>query len=322
VIFFKPVYNWFYLENKALDALWKLIAVTLAAQVLTTPVSLYYFHQFPLLFLFTNVLAVPLSSAILIGEILLCVFCFIPPVASAIGWATTLAIRLMNAYIQHLEGLSFSVWQGISISAIQALFLLLFIAGLSYWLLEKKRTGLWLSLTSLFFFMTIRTFSIIHAAQQQQLVVYNIAKHQAIDLFSGQQGWFIGDAALQQNDPAVRLHLQPSRTAYRINRITPFYAKAFTFCNKKILVLDTTVSFQTFSKPHVDLLILSKNLNININEVLTQLAVAQIVIDASVPAWKAAQWQQACNAQHIPCYNVAQKGAFEMRVPHPTFAAL
>jgi competence protein ComEC len=91
---------------------------------------------------------------------------------------------------------------------------------------------------------------------------------------------------------------------------------------KKILVLDTTVTFSTFSKPHVDLLILSKNPRLYIDKLAAQVDIAQVVIDASVPAWKAALWQQACAALHLPCYNVAQKGAFVMPVPRPTFAAL
>jgi competence protein ComEC len=81
VIFMQPIYNWFYIKNKALDFIWKLNAVTLAAQILTVPVSIYHFHQFPLSFMFTNFVAVPLSSLILLGEIVLCVVSFIPIVA-------------------------------------------------------------------------------------------------------------------------------------------------------------------------------------------------------------------------------------------------
>ena len=78
VIFMKPVYRLFYVKNKLLDYLWQLNAVTLAAQILTLPVSIYHFHQFPAHFILTNVLAVPLSSVILIGEIILCVISFAP----------------------------------------------------------------------------------------------------------------------------------------------------------------------------------------------------------------------------------------------------
>jgi competence protein ComEC len=60
IMFFRPVYNWFYFPNKIIDFLWKLNAVTIAAQLLTLPISIYHFHQIPTLFLFTNMVAVPL----------------------------------------------------------------------------------------------------------------------------------------------------------------------------------------------------------------------------------------------------------------------
>src|SRR5690349_21680410 len=62
VIFMKPIYNLFYIKNKILDSIWKLNAVSIAAQLLTTPFSIYHFHQFPDFFLLTNFVAVPLSS--------------------------------------------------------------------------------------------------------------------------------------------------------------------------------------------------------------------------------------------------------------------
>ena len=54
VIFQRPIYNIFYCKNKLLDHVWKLNAVTLAAQLLTTPLSIYHFHQFPCYFFLTN----------------------------------------------------------------------------------------------------------------------------------------------------------------------------------------------------------------------------------------------------------------------------
>jgi len=78
VIFMQPIYNWIYFQNKLVDFLWKLTSITIAAQLLTTPISIYHFHQFPVYFILTNFLAVPVSSAIVIGEILLCMVSFIP----------------------------------------------------------------------------------------------------------------------------------------------------------------------------------------------------------------------------------------------------
>ena len=103
VIFMRPVYNLLYIKNKILDLIWKLNAVTLSAQILTTPLSLYHFHRFPNLFLFTNFIAVPLSSLILLGEILLCALSFIPQLAIFIGKILTWLVWLMNTSIERID---------------------------------------------------------------------------------------------------------------------------------------------------------------------------------------------------------------------------
>lgn len=96
VIFFRPIYNLLYWSNKGLDFIWKLAAISISAQIFTAPISLYYFHQFPLLFFITNLVAVPLTSVILIGEIILCAVFFIEPVAVFVGSVLNMLIGFMN----------------------------------------------------------------------------------------------------------------------------------------------------------------------------------------------------------------------------------
>ena len=91
IIFMRPVYNLLYVKNKILDFFWKINAVTIAAQILTLPLSIFHFHQFPVYFLLTNFIAVPLSSIILFGEIFLCAISFIPVVAKLTGEVFVLA---------------------------------------------------------------------------------------------------------------------------------------------------------------------------------------------------------------------------------------
>src|SRR5678815_5428568 len=123
VIFMQPIYHWFYIKNKLLDLIWKLNAVTIAAQILTVPIGIYHFHQFPLNFLFTNFLAVPLSSLIILDEILLCIISFIPPVTALIGKSVSWLIWMMNTYIERIEMLPFSLWDGLQISIPQSILL-------------------------------------------------------------------------------------------------------------------------------------------------------------------------------------------------------
>ena len=152
VIFMQPIYHWFYIKNKTLDFIWKLNAVTIAAQILTVPIGIYHFHQFPLNFLLTNFLAVPLSSFILLDEILLCIISFIPSLAAIIGKFISWLIWIMNSYIERIEMLPFSLWDGLQISILQAILLLIAAASMGFWLMEKNKAGLnmhlWLCLVS------------------------------------------------------------------------------------------------------------------------------------------------------------------------------
>jgi competence protein ComEC len=66
-------------------------------------------------------------------------------------------------------------------------------------------------------------------------------------------------------------------------------------------------------KPVVDLLVLSRSPKISITAVATAFTLKQVVIDASVPAWKARQWQRECDSLHVPSFNVTERGSFVMK---------
>ncbi|MGZ8557318.1 MAG: ComEC/Rec2 family competence protein [Chitinophagaceae bacterium] len=320
VIFFRPVYNLVYVKNKLLDFFWKLNAVTIAAQILTLPVSIYHFHQFPVHFLLTNFVAVPLSSLILLGEIFLCVISFIPAAALLSGKMLTWLIWLMNSYIEKIEALPFSLWDGLQISMAQVVFLLLFIASLGYWLLEKSKAGLKIGLISLLFFFTLRSFSYWEMSKQQKIIVYNVPQHRAIDFINGRHYFFEGDPDLQANDFARNFHLKPSRILLRTGPVdtmqTFFKNKNYIlFGNKTIMLIDTSVSFSPSQKKFpIDLLIVSKNPKFYFSRLTNSLSIKKVVFDGSTPAWKLKYWKKDCDSLHIPYHDVVEKGAFVMNL--------
>jgi competence protein ComEC len=104
------------LQNKILASTWKAASVSIAAQILTVPVSIYYFHRFPNYFLFANLLAVPLSSIVLIGGIALCVFSGTAPVAYWMGKLLGLLIQLLNGLISYISKLPGAVYPGLTLT--------------------------------------------------------------------------------------------------------------------------------------------------------------------------------------------------------------
>lgn len=123
VIFMKPVQGLFRLKNRLLSGLWNTASVSLAAQILTTPISIYYFHRFPNYFLFSNLLAVPLSSCILVGGILLCLFSFSPVIADILGWMLGKGIRFLNGFVQYVAHLPGAVTDQLSVNWVQVVLL-------------------------------------------------------------------------------------------------------------------------------------------------------------------------------------------------------
>lgn len=320
LLFNQPVYNWFYFKNKALDYAWKMNAVTISAQVLTLPVSLSLFHQFPVSFLFSNFIAVPLSSLILLGEIFLCLAAFYPPVALFSGKAIAAGIRLMNAWVARVEQLPFSVWEGIQVSTTQAVWLTFMLLSGSYWLMEKSKKAFFTSLFFLLLFSAERFYSFRSAYGQQKIIVYHVPRQKAIDFINSRFYCFTGDSLLQYNELSRNFHLQPARVLHRVSETSQlnellYYDHYFRFGGKNILCLDTAISFiprPDRSRPVIDLLILSGNPRLYLSRLTTVLDIRQVVIDGSVPARKAGFWKKDCDSLHIPLHETGEKGAFVM----------
>ena len=320
IIFMQPIYNLFYIKNKLLDFFWKLNAVTIAAQILTLPVSIYHFHQFPTHFLLTNFVAVPLSSLILLGEIFLCIISFIPAIALLTGKILHWLIWLMNSYVERVEDLPYSLWDGLQINMIQAILLFLFAGAISYWLFEKKKTGLLVGLTVIVCFFFLRGFSFWQADRQKKIIVYNVPQHRAIDFINGRNFLFSGDTDLITNDFARNFHLKPSRILQRIQAAASLHDLVsddnyVSFGTKKILLLDNTISLKSSgTKYPIDLLVVSKNPKLYISRLNNSFTIKQIVFDGSVPAGKLKYWKKDCDSLHIPYHDVVEKGAFVMNL--------
>jgi len=110
--------------------------------------------------------------------------------------------------------------------------------------------------------------------------------------------------------------LQPSRVQQRVNwkQKTPLAIKNLEVQGKHIVIMDKQTHAIFPQQPTIDLLILSKNPPFYFSEFKSISTPRQVVIDGSVPDWKARLWQHDCDSLQIPCYNVKDKGAFVMEL--------
>lgn len=320
VVFMKPVYNWFYFKNKFVDNIWKLLAVSLAAQVLTTPVSIYHFHQFPIYFLFTNLLAVPLSSLIVLLEIGLCAVSFVPAIAGFTGIALYWLIYFMNSFIAYMEHLPFSLLNNLQVNYAQLLLLYGIIAGLGYWLLHKNKMALLAGLASMLCFAALRSLSFIQAASRQQMVVYNVPRHRVIGFISGRNTVFKGDSGLLAEQTLQAFYLNNAVTELR-SAVTDSIGNLlvrhnfFVFNNRKIVLVDTSCELDRPGDPiAADLLVVSGNPPVSMNRLMEKFSCRAVVFDASNPARMVNKWKKEAAKLGLSCFYTVDNGAFVMNM--------
>ena len=317
VVFQKPLYNLFYIKNKWADKIWKLMAISLAAQILTFPICIYYFHQFPNLFLITNIIAVPLSSIILYAEILLVAFSWIPFVGEYLGKITGGLVWVMNKIILWINGFSFAVWDRIPATLLSTWLLYAVVIGLSAWLIHKNKKLLRLSLAFLLAFVLLHAYANWQIKNQNKLIVYNVPQHQAIDLVQANEYKFIGDSILLQDGMLQNFHLKPGRIALQLNTPTNAvysclqYQPFYQFRKKKILIIDKPLVFEmVHQKINVDIIIISKSPKLYIPQLASVFHCNQYVADASNSLWKIETWKKDCEQLHLQLHSVPEKGAF------------
>ena len=315
IVFQTSIYNWMFIKYKWINKLWKLIAISLAAQILTFPICMYYFHQFPNLFLLTNVVAVPLSSVILFAEIGLLVVSWMPFVALCLGKIIGFMIWVMNAVILWVGNLSYAVWQNIPSTIATTWLLYAVVIGLGGWLLNKNKNAFRLAICSLLGFVLLQLYGNWTVKNQQKIIVYNVPQHQAIDFITGNKYRFVGDSILLGDGVLQNFHLKPARIVFQISKslaLIDSLPKMFhQFGNKKLLIIDKPIQFEPGQqKIDVDIIIISKNPKLDIAQLANIFNCNQYIFDASNSVWKIDQWQKDCSELHLRTYSVPEKGAF------------
>jgi competence protein ComEC len=317
IVFQKPIYNTIYIKNKYVNEVWKLMAISIAAQLLTFPICIYYFHQFPNLFLLTNIIAVPLSSLILYVEIVLVSLSWIPFVGTWLGKLTQWLVWLMNKIILFVNDFPFAVWDKLPASILTTLLLYAVVVTCCIWLIKKKKEYLTFSLLTLLCFVLLQSLMNWQIKNQQKLIVYNVPQHQAIDFVSGNTYKFIGDSILLVDGILQNFHLKPGRIKLQLNQRVDSLSNCFVknnfyqFNTKKIMLVDEPVAFDSLTtKINVDIILISKNPKLHIPQLASVFNCKTIVFDASNSLWKIDQWKEDCDKLNLQYYSVPDNGAY------------
>ena len=223
----------------------------------------------------------------------------------------------MNQFILWVDHFTFAVVDGIQHSPVQTILLYLFIAAVGVWLIQKKKSALRLALFFVTVFFGVQFYYQFSTARQQRLIVYNLSRHTAIDFMLGDQYFFVGDSVLLKDGFLRNFHLKPSRIAHRTYHqpnINPATNKTWTVNNKTIVHINQSYRYDSTKKITADVVIISQNPKLYLNQLLKTINCKLLVFDSSNPRWKLKYWKADCEKLNIHYFCTSEQGAFVMNL--------
>jgi competence protein ComEC len=169
--FYPPIYSLVDFKHKIFKYVWTLISLSLAAQILTLPFTLYYFGQFPLLFLVTNIVAIPLATITLYIALGTLIFSFVKPAGIFFGKLLNLLTWCLNQSLQTLESIPYSCIKSIYFNQWQATMLTIAIAFFALLLVLKNRKYLIASVVFLWGVLMLSVINNISISRNSEIVI-------------------------------------------------------------------------------------------------------------------------------------------------------
>ncbi|MBI3503066.1 MAG: ComEC/Rec2 family competence protein [Bacteroidetes bacterium] len=319
--------------NWLLNHIWVLISVSIAAQVVTFPLGLLYFHQFPNYFLFSNMIVIPISTVILVYGLFVLAVGKIAVVGIFCSKIFSWIVWLLNESVRLTEKTPGSLLQGISISILETWLIYFLIICILIFLFQKRQRFIYPALGILILILFLQVYENYRERNQKKFIVYNIPKTPAYDFISGKQNVFISNSKFMYNQSAVKFHVKHNwddmgmenmkfiETNEKANYNTEkfFMNNNFMqFDSKKIVVIDSLPYFKNELKQklQVDYLILSKNAKVRIKDLQKQFTFKKIIVDSSNSEWKNKKWKKECEELNIDFYSVIDNGAYIENLNH------
>jgi competence protein ComEC len=207
LVYFHPIlYHAFYFKYKILDYIWSYSALSIAAQLATFPISLYYFHQFPMYFLLSNLLIVFPVAIIMYAGI---AFLFMPfeLLNRIFGLFLNWLIILTNDILYKIENLPFSALEGIWITTFELFLVSLLIILFIFWQTFKIKPFVWLGLISVLLLSISTSYKSIQNYTREELIFYSLRKNTAIAYLYQGKAVVISD--IESLDKLINYSIKP-----------------------------------------------------------------------------------------------------------------
>lgn len=314
------------------NKLWELTAVALVAQLITFPLGVFYFHQFPTYFLLANPVVMGLSFILLPLAMATLAGSGVPYLNDWLGWCLQKTAWLLNAAVMRTGQLPGAAWDGLWLSASAMLLVYtVILCGISL-VLTRNRAYLWATCVAALLLAGLTVWEDYAQGHQRKIAVHFLPHRTAVSLTSGHASVLLTDL-----DPAdtrsydfylkntfgqwgvndlIRADVKQLGDSLNLLLAIPAYRRTNDYAlwvwrGKTVLLVNKLSGRTRWKLPAVvDYLIIRRNALREWDDLKGRVVARHIIFDDSNKTPLTDELLADAKRRGITCYSVRQMGAY------------
>ena len=275
ILLYKPVYDLYVTHRWLPDKIWALVAVSIAAQVATLPLSLFYFHRFPNYFIISNLIIVPLSNGIILTGILALAFSSLPGIGNLVIMVLQLLLICLNKSVMWIASLPGAVTSGFFPDVSEVLMLYFLIISAFLFITGKQPKFLLLALCCMVLLEFHGLTEKPGTSSPQRIFIHQGSQGYIIRLVKGRREVCFYSGLRMMKDPFISAQIGSERMACNVDLVQERW---INFCgwlkirgfpligrfgnmmvagDRRIFILDSPLSKNLKLKTRADILLIS-----------------------------------------------------------------
>ena len=321
LLFYPPVYNAINLKSvKILDYIWQLLSLSISAQILLIPLSIYYFHNAPSLFIMTAIISTPMAFlTIAIGFMIIFAASFSSAFALAFGHLLNLIITYCLVFIKYIESISYNFADLIYFEPLD-LIIIFSIIALVYILLKYKiyRYGYYATIMILL----LLTNQLFRSNKSTELVVYSSFKSCHIDVFTADRCYSVIGSNITEN--SIKYNAKNYRAFKNVSQeVIPEQFSGFIISResnileiegKTVVLLESENDLLPANRETIDLLLLKDNIHFELKKLSKKFKINTIVMMKGMNYKTRKYWISQSQKMGIKYRDINERGAFVSKI--------
>jgi len=325
----KNLHNLLSFKNSFLNKIWELATLSISAQIATTPLIIYYFHQFPTYFLFTNLLIVPIASVILYLGLTIITLGFCWTICTPIAWLLEQIVLGTNWIVLNVQKLPFNVIDNVYLDKFSVVMWYAVLIAFIIFLAKRKFRNYALVCILLLCLLVYDFAKFNKTISQNGIVFYSIKGIDTIDFINGNRSNLLSTLPLNENNKDYLRHISPNHLALGIDTVSfkdldklSNYSsitsavwndiKIIIAHGKTFFILDKCITSCFKNKTKVNILIIQDGFKGSLKSLSDMFDADLIILGSSVKRYLSEQLKAEAHCLNIKLYSLLEQGAFEM----------